>query len=93
MSTGKIWVLSVAWTLIFPYVQSILAAGDCVDLSFTRRAPAEAPLDWKPVTFPRIFRHTKYELIEGEGGKHRLKAESDASASALIKEIDLDPKV
>ena len=43
-----------------------------------------ATLDnWKPFTFPKINKHSIY-TIENEGGSHVLKAESNASASAIV---------
>ena len=46
--------------------------------------------NWKPLYFPKIKVHTKYSL-ETEGSSHYLKAESNASASALvnIREINI----
>jgi hypothetical protein len=43
-----------------------------------------ASLDnWKPVIFPKIKRHTVYS-IQKDGEHHYLKAESNASASAIV---------
>jgi len=39
--------------------------------------------NWNPLYFPTIKAHTKYS-IETEGGMHYLKAQSNASASALV---------
>jgi hypothetical protein len=39
--------------------------------------------NWKPFTFPKIKAHSVY-TIETEGGHHYLKAESHASASAIV---------
>jgi len=39
--------------------------------------------NWKPFTFPKIKKHSVY-TIETAGGKHVLKAESSASASAIV---------
>lgn len=39
--------------------------------------------NWRPLYFPKIARHTFY-FIEKNGGRSYLKAESNASASALI---------
>jgi hypothetical protein len=39
--------------------------------------------NWKPFTFPRINKHTVYS-IQKEGERHYLKAESNASASAIV---------
>jgi hypothetical protein len=43
-----------------------------------------ATLDnWKPFYFPKIEKHSTYS-IEREGGGHYLKADSNASASAIV---------
>lgn len=38
---------------------------------------------WEPLTFPKIKTHSTYTLVR-EGGKNILKAESRASASAIV---------
>jgi hypothetical protein len=45
---------------------------------------------WKHYTFPKIPRHTRYDIVR-EGGSNVLRAESDASASALIHDREFDP--
>jgi hypothetical protein len=43
-----------------------------------------ATLDnWKPFSFPKIKTHSTY-TIEHDGGRHVLRAESNASASAIV---------
>jgi hypothetical protein len=39
--------------------------------------------DWEPLNFPKIKNHSKYSLVK-EGDKSILKAESHASASAIV---------
>lgn len=43
----------------------------------------ESLAQWEPLTFPKIKAHSTYTLVK-EGGKSVLKAESRASASALV---------
>ena len=64
---------------------------ECLILSLASDNPTGLPHGWKPLTFPKISRHTTYK-IEGESERFWVKAESDASASALIKEVEIDPK-
>ena len=45
--------------------------------------------NWKPLYFPKIKAHTKYS-IETDGSSHYLKAESNASASALVNMRDIN---
>ena len=49
------------------------------------------PEGWKPLTFQKIPRQTAYELIK-DGDVVVVKAVSDASASGLIKTVNIDPK-
>jgi hypothetical protein len=39
--------------------------------------------NWKPFTFPKIEKHSTY-TVERDRGRRYLKAESDASASAIV---------
>ncbi len=55
------------------------------------RADETLPPGWKPLTFKKIERHTTYTLIKDEGITV-VKAVADASASGLIREIQIDPK-
>jgi hypothetical protein len=49
------------------------------------------PEGWKPLTFKKIPKPTIYELVKH--GEHVVvKATSDASASGLIKGVQIDPK-
>lgn len=57
-------------------------------------APDEAtglPQGWEPLTFPKISQHTTYTVM-GNAETYWVRADSHASASALVKELDLDPK-
>jgi Protein of unknown function (DUF3047) len=49
------------------------------------------PEGWKPLTFKKIPKQTVYELIK-DGDVVVVKAVSDASASGLIKVLNIDPK-
>lgn len=66
--------------------------GECLDLSFAPDNSTGLPRGWKHLTFPKISRHTTYK-VEGQADKIWVKAESHASASALIKEVEIDPNV
>jgi len=45
--------------------------------------------NWEPLTFPKIERHTAYAAVT-EGGRSFLKAESRASASAIVLKKTFD---
>lgn len=49
------------------------------------------PSHWEPFDFKDIQRHTDYRLVE-EDGQVVVKAAADASASGLIRKINIDPK-
>jgi len=59
---------------------------------FSAAAPGtEFPENWKPLTFPKIKRHTAYTLIR-DGDVVIVKAVSEASSSGLTRDITIDPK-
>ena len=74
---------------------TIPAAGSehhaCMELPLAPDEATGLPQRWEPLTFPKISRHTTY-TVEGDSGTYWLRADSHASASALIKKLSLDPK-
>lgn len=50
------------------------------------------PKGWKPLVFKKIPRHTRYTIV-ADSENDVLKAVSQASASGIYKELDLDLKV
>src|SRR5690606_38863261 len=49
------------------------------------------PPEWHPLTFPKIPRHTHYELVQ-EGAATVVKAVSEASASGLTRAVTIEPR-
>ena len=49
------------------------------------------PAGWKPLLFKKIEKHTHYSLITDDGTTV-VKAVSEASASGLIREVQIIPK-
>jgi hypothetical protein len=49
------------------------------------------PEGWKPLTFPKVARHTSYRLVR-DAGTVVVRARSEASASGLAREIRIDPR-
>jgi hypothetical protein len=49
------------------------------------------PDGWMPLKFARIDRETRYSLVADEGATV-VRAEADASASGLIRRIEIDPR-
>jgi len=54
------------------------------------RAGGAFPPPWQPLTFRKIDRHTRYQLVE-EDGVVVLQAHSDNAASGLTREVAIDP--
>ena len=55
------------------------------------REGAALPEGWRPLTFPKVERHTTYELVR-EGGAVVIRARSEAAASGLARQIRIDPR-
>jgi hypothetical protein len=49
------------------------------------------PDGWKPLTFPKVPKHTTYTLVR-DGSAVVVKAVSNASASGLTKAVRIDPR-
>ena len=56
---------------------------------FSAAQEGALPPDWKPLTFPKIGRHTIYKAVK-EDGIITVKAMSEASASGLIRKVTVD---
>ncbi|MBD0316424.1 MAG: DUF3047 domain-containing protein [Nitrospiraceae bacterium] len=72
----------------------VLAAGDGPrEVGPFSVAPpgATVPAGWKPLTFNNIGQHTKYVVVR-DGDAVVIKADSQAAASGLIKEVNIDPR-
>ncbi len=67
-------------------------AGDALPVGIFSAAEAggELPAGWEPMTFSGIDAHTEYTLVDVEGTVV-VRAESRASASGLMREIEIDP--
>ncbi len=60
--------------------------------AFSELTPGTAlPPAWEMLTFPKITRHTEYQLVEIDGTTV-IKAESRNAASGLIRRITIDPR-
>ena len=49
------------------------------------------PSGWRPLTFPKIPRHTRYELVK-DGDTTVVQATSEAAASGLVHKVGIDLK-
>ncbi len=90
---NKVIQVSICFTLLFLFT-GIVHAGDMLvvgPFSESTENQGALPGNWEPLTFGKIERHTRYSLIR-EQGTMVVKAESNASASGLIRKISIDPK-
>lgn len=87
MSSRRTRVLLVA--LVLACTAAAAAVGEVG--AFSQAQPdGTLPAGWAPLTFPRIERHTVYRLV-ADDGVTVVRAEADASASGLIRRIEVDP--
>jgi len=63
---------------------------DAVLERFSEMAPGGSLTGWTPMTFDKIEAHTRYTLVD-DGGRTVLRADSQASASGLVRKLDEDP--
>lgn len=68
-----------------------LAAEPLPVARFSAAAPGGPPEGWSPFSFAKFPRHTDYRLVS-DGGTTVLRAEADASVSALLRQVKADPR-
>lgn len=80
--------------LIFDVQASNYADEDIVVAAFSaHQAGASLPDDWRPLRFKNIDRHTDYQLARLESENiTAIQAQSHASASGLVKKVNIDLK-
>jgi len=91
---------AILWVLLF-YVfmpvgagaQNALDSGGVLHVGrFSDADPAAGiPMDWEPLTFEKIDARTDYRLVNYKGSTV-IRAESDSSASGLIRRMRIDPR-
>lgn len=61
--------------------------------AFSEADPSDSalPEGWEPLTFDKIDRHTRYDLVR-DGGTTVIRARSNRSASGLIRKLRIDPR-
>lgn len=70
-----------------PHPPGTLVVGD-----FSGAPPGSLPREWKPPAFRGIADSTRYEAVADPALGQVVKATANASASALIRAIDLNPQ-
>jgi hypothetical protein len=58
---------------------------------FSSVRPGELPSGWQPLTFPKIARHTTYQVV-ADDGTTVVRADASGSASGLIHALEVDPR-
>ena len=93
LKKNKIAPIIILVFLVFTTPQSANAQEILHIGKFSKALPDKKnlPKHWEPMTFDKINRHTKYELIK-ENDITIIKAESKNSASGLIRKILIDPE-
>lgn len=87
-----IWPMLTAFTLAL--TTATLGAQSPATLDIGKFSASKAggpfPDGWEPLTFEKIEKHTEYSLVE-DNGTVAVKAVSRASASGLVRKVDIDP--
>lgn len=86
------------WPIIVGLALAVAAAApaaqDAATLDVGKFSAARAggpfPDSWEPLTFDKIAKHTQYSLVD-DNGTVAVKAVSRASASGLVRAVDIDP--
>lgn len=79
--------LLVGYSVAIAQTAEIIEIGNFSSL----RAGSDFPSAWKPLTFKKIKQHTRYSLV-ADNGVVVVKAVSNASASGLIRKVEINPK-
>ena len=77
-----------AWVLALLLASPLLMAQESLLQPFSTMSSLSD--GWEPLEFPRIDRHTRYELVTDDGVQV-VKATADNSASGLIARLSLEP--
>lgn len=81
---------AIAAALLLTSAQPL--AGAIIEVGkFSAMQPGHPLSDgWQPLNFPRIARHTAYELV-ADNGTAVVRASADSSASGLVRHLAIDP--
>ncbi len=85
-------VLLFTVILFFSMYDGMVFGGEPMQLLSSETGVGGLPKGWEPLTFRKVEQHTKYQLVDEEG-RVVIKATSVASASGLIRPLDLDPTI
>ena len=92
MAMIRLALLLLGAVLVEPAVIYAQASATIEVGKFSSAAEGTAlPDGWKPLTFPKVPKHTAYALVK-DGNTVVVKAVSNASASGITKEVRINPK-
>jgi len=60
--------------------------------NFASAAAGALPPEWQPLVFPHVATHTRYWPVPDPEFGQVIEARAEASASALARKVDLDPR-
>jgi hypothetical protein len=77
-------------TLLAAFTAALAADTISVGRFSSQTAGSPLPSDWTPLTFRNIGRHTDYSLVADAAQGTVVRADARASASGLMRRLDLD---
>ena len=85
------WPMALFLILLIPGVVQGAQENATVAVGrFSEMTPGARVPDWEPMTFDKIASHTRYALVT-DNGRTVLQADSQASASGLVRNMRMDP--
>ena len=92
MMAGSMLKWPTALLLILLITGAVQGAEDATVAAgrFSAMTPGDRVPDWEPMTFDKIPSHTRYSLVT-DNGRTVLRADSQASASGLVRNMTIDP--
>lgn len=85
------YALSLLMAAVIPVAVCGSDNADMLLERFSKMEPGGVVTGWTPMTFDKIESRTRYTLVD-DGGRTVLRADSQASASGLVRKVDADPK-
>ncbi len=90
---GKLWLMPLAVLVVTLCLAKVQAVSSILEIGvFSRLKPGSGlPPGWRPLTFKKIKRHTRYRLVT-DRGITVIEARSENSASGLLRRVEIDPR-
>ena len=81
--------------LLIGWTTAVVQAADAPAVMperFSQMTAGQTVTGWRPMTFEKIGSHSRYTLVRDDG-RTVLRADSDASASGLVRPLDMEPNL